>query len=245
MNALKPPAQDYSDAAKRVIVALDVLEPREALATVERLRPQGCLFKVGLQLAHAGGLELARELIAEGIGIFIDLKLHDISMQVEAAVVSLARLNPTFITVHAFPQTMRAARAGLESCAPSDCTLLAVSVLTSMTDHDLDEAGYRMGVKALVERRARQALDAGMGGMVCAPTEARLVRSVLGPHAAIVTPGVRPLQASADDQRRVATPLQAIREGASHIVVGRPIRCATDPELALRNVIAQVKRATD
>ena len=164
-----------------------------------------------------------------GKRVFVDLKLHDIPNTVERATAQIARLGATFLTVHAYPQTMRAAVAGAKG---SGLKLLAVSVLTSSDDADLAEAGYAFGVSELVERRARQAVAAGIDGLVCSPAEAAKIRAAVGDALLLVTPGVRPAGAAAGDQKRVATPAAAIADGADYLVVGRPITQDPDPRAA-------------
>ena len=196
---------------ERLIVALDVPEIGEARRLVATIGDAASFFKIGLELVCGGGLALASELAQAGKRVFVDLKLHDIPNTVERATARLAAIGATFLTVHAYPQTMRAAVAGAKG---SDLRLLGVSALTSCDDADLAEAGYAFGVAALVERRARQAVAAGMAGLVCSPGEAARIRALVGVSLALVTPGVRPAGAAAGDQKRVATPAQAIRDGA-------------------------------
>jgi orotidine-5'-phosphate decarboxylase len=172
--------------------------------------------------------------------VFVDLKLHDIPNTVERAVAQIARTGATFLTVHAYPQTMRAARAG---SVGSDLKLLAVSVLTSCDDADLAEAGYALGVRALVARRGEQALAAGIDGLVASPAEAAMLRAALGPKMLIVTPGVRPTGANTGDQKRIATPGQAIADGADHLVVGRPVTQASAPRAAAETILAEIASA--
>ena len=182
--------------------------------------------------------EFARELIGQGKKVFLDLKLHDIGNTVEAGVRSVARLGATFLTVHAYPQTMRAAVAGK---AGSPLKILAVTVLTSYDDQDLVEAGYAPDTAAdLVARRAGQARDLGIDGIVCAATEAERVRAIVGPDRLIVTPGIRPAGAEAGDQKRIVTPAEGIRLGVNHLVVGRPIVKAADPKAAAEAIVREI-----
>jgi orotidine-5'-phosphate decarboxylase len=224
----------------RLIIALDVPAVPEARALVERIGDAGAFYKIGYQLGFAGGLSFAEELIRAGKQVFLDLKLHDIGNTVEEGVRSLARLGASLITVHAYPQTMRAAIRGK---AGSGLKILAVTVLTSYDDADLAEAGYALGAAELVARRAAQARDLGIDGIVCAPTEAHRVRELLGPERLVVTPGVRPAGAAAGDQKRVLAPADAIRAGASHLVVGRPITGAADPKAAAEAIVAEIAAA--
>ena len=228
------------DPRSRLIVALDVASVAEARALVERIGDAGVFYKVGYQLGFAGGLALAEELVGAGKQIFLDLKLHDIGTTVEEGVRSLARIGASLLTVHAYPQTMRAAARGKEG---SGLKILAVTVLTSYDEADLAEAGYALGSADLVARRTAQARDLGIDGIVCAPTEARMVRELLGPERLVVTPGVRPAGAEAGDQKRVLGPADAIRAGASHLVVGRPITRAADPRGALEAIVDEIAAA--
>ncbi len=229
------PAGDIRD---KLIIGLDLPSVEEARAVVERIGEAGTFYKIGYQLAYAGGFEFARELIGQGKKVFLDLKLHDIGNTVEEGVRSVARLGVTFLTVHAYPQTMRAAVAGK---AGSSLRILAVTVLTSYDDNDLAEAGYAPGPAAdLVARRAGQARDLGIDGIVCAATEAERVRTVVGPDRLIVTPGIRPAGADAGDQKRVVTPAEGIRLGADHLVVARPIVKAANPRAAAEAIVREI-----
>jgi orotidine-5'-phosphate decarboxylase len=241
MSAAMPLRKDPAPAGNvrdRLIIGLDVPSVDEARRVVERIGDAGSFYKVGYQLAYAGGFEFARELIGAGKKVFLDLKLHDIGNTVEEGVRSVARLGATFLTVHAYPQTMRAAVAGK---AGTDLKILAVTVLTSYDDGDLVEAGYAPVPAAdLVARRAGQARDLGIDGIVCAATEAERVRSIVGPERLIVTPGIRPAGADAGDQKRIVTPAQAIRLGANHLVVARPIVKAADPRAAAEAIMRDI-----
>jgi orotidine-5'-phosphate decarboxylase len=229
------PAGDIRD---KLIIGLDVPSVEEARSVVERIGDAGTFYKIGYQLAYAGGFEFARELIGQGKKVFLDLKLHDIGNTVEEGVRSVARLGATFLTVHAYPQTMRAAVAGK---AGTDLKILAVTVLTSYDDNDLVEAGYAPVTAAeLVARRAAQARDLNVDGIVCAATEAERVRSIVGPGRLIVTPGIRPAGADAGDQKRIVTPAEGIRLGANHLVVARPIVKAADPRAAAEAIVREI-----
>lgn len=226
----------------RLIVALDLPGVAEAERMVARLDGVVSHYKVGLQLALAGGLDLARDLAADGTPVFLDMKLFDIGATVGHAVDSALALGVRMLTVHAYPQAMRAA---VEAARGSDLTLLAVTVLTSMDAGDLNEAGYGDADPAtLVRRRAAQARDVGMGGIVCSAAEAAEVRAIVGPGMAVVTPGIRPAGASAGDQKRVVTPADALAAGASNLVIGRPITAADDPAAAARAIRAEMDRPT-
>ena len=229
------------DIRDRLIIGLDVPSVEEARSIVTRIGDAGTFYKIGYQLAYAGGFEFARELIGQGKKVFLDLKLHDIGNTVEEGVRSVARLGATFLTVHAYPQTMRAAVAGK---AGSDLKILAVTVLTSYDDNDLVEAGYApVPAAELVARRAEQARDTGIDGIVCAATEAQRVRGIVGRNRLIVTPGIRPAGAEAGDQKRIVTPAEAIRLGANHLVVARPIVKAADPRAAAQAVVREIADA--
>jgi orotidine-5'-phosphate decarboxylase len=230
-----------SAAADRLIVGLDVPDIRAAETVVRELDGVASFFKVGYRLAYGGGLGFARELVEDGKKVFLDLKLLDIDNTVAEGVESITAMGVSMLTLHAYPKAMRAAVAAAEG---SDMTLLAVTVLTSMDGADLAEAGYaETDPASLVLKRARQALDAGMGGIVCAATEAAGVRAIVGPDMAIVTPGIRPAGADKGDQKRVMTPGNAIAAGASHLVVARPIIAAPDRRAAAAAIIAEIETA--
>ena len=225
------------EPARRLIVALDVATPIEAERLVERLGDLPVVFKIGHQLAYTGGLTVAERLAKAGREVFLDLKLHDIPRTVEEGVRSLAGFGAKYLTIHAYPQTMRAAVSG---AAGSSLTLLGVTVLTSMNDHDATAAGYGRSVAELALQRAGDAAEAGIGGLVCAAAEAPALRQVVGSDCILVVPGIRPLGEAAGDQKRVTTPADAIRAGADRIVVGRPITAAADPLAAARAIIAHI-----
>lgn len=227
-----------TDARDRLIVALDVETVEAARALVATLGDAVSFYKIGMELAYGGGLTLAQELKDSGKRVFIDLKLHDIGATVERATRQIARMGMDFLTVHAYPQTMAAARAGA-----GDLKLLAVTVMTSYDDADLEEAGYAYGVADLVARRARQAKTAGLDGLILSPLELSTIRAAVGPDMLLVTPGVRPAGADAGDQKRVMTPAQAIAASANHIVVGRPITRAVDPRGAAQAIVGEIAGA--
>src|ERR1700722_171212 len=208
----------------RLIVALDVSTVEEAQAMVARLGDAVSFYKIGYQLALAGGLSYASALIGVGKKLFLDLKLHDISNTVAEGVKSVSRIGATFLTVHAYPQTMKAAAQAREG----GLRVLAVTVLTSYDDADLKAAGYGTSVRDLVAQRARQALEAGINGLVCSPEEVASLRTIVGDKLVLVTPGIRPAGAEAGDQKRIATPSSAIAAGADYLVVGRPLVAAPD-----------------
>lgn len=223
----------------RLIVALDLPGEVEARAMIGALGEAVGFYKIGMELAYSGaGLDIARQLARDGKKVFIDLKLHDIPNTVERATRQLGDLGATFATVHAYPQTMAAARKG---AAGSGMKLLAVTVMTSYDDADLASAGYAFGVRDLIARRAGQARDAGMDGLILSPEEAEPMRALLGPDMLLVTPGVRPAGAAAGDQKRVMTPSLAIAAGADHLVVGRPVTEAADPQAAARAIVVEIE----
>jgi len=228
------------DARDRMIVGLDVASVSEARRLVAALGSDASFYKIGMQLVFAGGLALVGELAAAGKRIFLDMKLLDIDNTVSGAIGSIAALGITFTTVHAYPKAMRAAVAARPAEGPF---LLAVTVLTSMDDGDLRSAGYAHGAAALVAARAADARDAGMNGIVCSPKEIASVRKIIGPDMAIVTPGIRPAGSAAGDQKRAATPTDAIAAGAVYIVVARPVVAASDPVAAARAIVAEIERA--
>src|ERR1700682_2505018 len=186
----------------RLIVALDLPGTAAAEAMIARLGDSVTFYKIGYQLAYAGGLSLVRQLVRVGKKVFVDLKLHDIGNTVARGVESVAALGATFLTVHAYPQTMKAA---VEARAGSDLKILAVTVLTSYDDGDLHAAGYRLGGTDLVEARAPQAPVLGVDGLVCSPEEAAALHKVVGHRMKLVTPGVRPAGAASGDQKRIMT----------------------------------------
>jgi len=229
-----------ASVSDRLIVGLDLGSVAEAEKAVHDLDGLISFYKIGYRLVFAGGLELARDLVAEGKRVFLDMKLLDIDNTVAEGVESVAKTGVSMLTLHAYPKAMRAAVAAAQG---SELTLLGVTVLTSMDDADLKEAGYADGPVALVERRAHQAREAGMGGVVCSAMEASVVRAVIGPDMAIVTPGIRPAGAERGDQKRVMTPADALAAGASHLVVARPILSAPDRRAAAAAILAEMETA--
>jgi len=221
-----------------LIVALDVDSRAEAEALVQTLGDTVDFYKIGYQLFYGGdGLAFGKALIAAGKRVFFDLKLLDIDNTVEKGVAAIAQTGAEFLTVHAYPKAMEAAQAGAES---SRLSILGVTVLTSMTDADIAEAGYSRDAAGLVALRARQAADIGIGGIVCSPREAEMVRGIIHPSMAIVTPGIRPKGSAAGDQKRIMGPADAIAAGASHLVVGRPITAAPDPRAAAEAIVKEM-----
>jgi orotidine-5'-phosphate decarboxylase len=224
----------------RLIVALDVPSIPAAASLVERLDDAVSFYKIGYQLAFAGGMALAETLVGAGKQVFLDLKLHDIGNTVEKGVESVARMGATFVTVHAYPQTMKAAVAARGGAG---LRILAVTVLTSYDDADLEAAGYALGVSSLVARRAAQAREIGVDGLVCSAEEAAALRCLVGTSMMLVTPGIRPAGTAAGDQKRVMTPSRAISAGADYLVVGRPIVEAADPKAAAEAIVAEIAAA--
>ena len=226
---------------ERLIVALDVPSVEAAQAMVARLGETVSFYKIGYQLAFAGGLAYAPALADAGKRVFLDLKLHDVGNTVAEGVRSASRLGAAFLTVHAYPQTMKAAvearQAGLH--------ILAVSVLTSYDDADLAAAGYDFTVPELVAKRAAQARDIGVDGLVCSAEEAKNVRTIVGEKLRLVTPGIRPIGAKAGGQKRIMTPSSAIAAGADYLVVGQPIIAAADPKAAAAAIIEEISRASE
>lgn len=224
----------------RLIVGLDVPTLVEAEKVVRDLEGVVRFYKIGYQLAFAGGLGFARELAAGGTKVFLDMKLLDIDNTVAKGVENIAKMGVSMLTLHAYPKAMRAAVAAAKG---SDLCLLGVTVLTSMDQQDLVEAGYHDNPDALVLKRAEQARQAGMGGLVCAASEAAEVRAIVGPGMAVVTPGIRPAGGDPGDQKRVMTPADAICAGASHLVVARPIVAAVDRRQAAQAILAEMAAA--
>lgn len=227
----------------RLIVGLDLPDADSAAALVERLGADAGFYKIGLGLLATGGLDLAERLKREGKRVFLDMKLFDIGATVTAATRGLVgRIRPDFLTVQGDPHVVRAAVAG-RGDAPT--RILAITVLTSLDRADLDDALLRGGaVEEIVIERARRAFTAGADGVVASPREAAAIRAL--PEArgkAIVTPGVRPAGAPAGDQKRIATPADALRAGADHLVIARPIWAADDPAASLRAILAEIADA--
>jgi len=224
----------------RLILALDLSSVAEAEAMIARLGTAVSFYKIGYQLGFAGGLELAKKLAGAGKQVFADFKLHDIGNTVARGVESIARLGATFVTVHAYPQTMHAA---VDARKGTNLRILAVTVLTSYDDADLAAAGYDFTVSELVAERAAQARDIGVDGLVCSGAEVERLREIVGSDMVLVTPGIRPADADVGDQKRIMTPSAAITAGADYLVVGRPILSAPDPKAAAEEIVAEIARA--
>ena len=229
-----------STARSRLIVALDLPTIVAAWEMVAQLGDAVSFYKVGMELIYAGGLDLVRELVADGKEVFVDLKLHDIPNTVEKAAAQIAGLGARFLTIHGFPQTMKAAKRGVSG---SKLQLLAVTVMTSYDDADLVEAGYALNVKALVAKRAEQAKALGIDGLILSPEELQTTRAQLGRNMLLITPGIRPAGADVGDQKRIMTPAKAILAGADHIVVGRPVTQSTNPKQAAQAIVSDISEA--
>lgn len=227
-------------AKDRLIVGLDISSVDDAQAMVARLGDAVTFYKIGYQLAYAGGLPLVTALSGSGKKVFLDLKLHDIGNTVARGVESALKLGATFLTVHAYPQTMKAA---VEAAKGTSLGILAVTVLTSYDDADLKEAGYALGVKELVAKRAAQARDIGIKGIVCSAEEAHHLRGIVGKDVLLVTPGIRPAGSATGDQKRIMTPSRAISEGADYLVVARPVVEASDPKASATAIVAEIGQA--
>ena len=227
----------HDDMRNRLIVALDVPTVTDAAKIVSELGDSISFYKIGYQLAFAGGLGFASELVSAGKQVFLDMKLLDIDNTIEKAVENVAKTGVSMLTLHAYPKAMRAA---VSAARGSPLCLLGVTVLTSMDEQDMLDAGYEYDPHTLVLRRAEQARTAGMGGIVCSAEEASAVRKIIGPSMALVTPGIRPAGAELGDQKRVMTPGLAIKAGASHLVVGRPITAAADRKAAALSILGDM-----
>ncbi|RAZ90194.1 orotidine-5'-phosphate decarboxylase [Mesorhizobium hawassense] len=224
----------------RLIVGLDLPTLKDAERAVRELEGSISFYKIGYQLAFAGGLDFARELASGGTKVFLDMKLLDIDNTVAKGVENIVKMGVSMLTLHAYPKAMKAAVAAAKG---SDLCLLGVTVLTSMDEQDMIDAGYEYDPHTLVLRRSEQALHAGMGGIVCSAEEAEAVRRIVGPDMAVVTPGIRPSGSDHGDQKRVVSPAQAIRNGSSHLVVGRPIVSAPDRRAAAEAILAEMQSA--
>ncbi|WP_022698446.1 orotidine-5'-phosphate decarboxylase [Euryhalocaulis caribicus] len=229
-----------NQADSRLILALDLPGVDAARAMADAVGDAVSFHKIGLQLIPIGGMALAQELKAQGKSVFLDFKLLDIAATVEKATRSLAGIGADLLTVHAEPEAMKAAVKGR---GDSDLKLLGVTVLTSYDDAALAEIGYQRTAKDLVLRRVDQAVEAGMDGIVASAHEAEEIRARTPDDFLIVTPGIRPAGASADDQKRVATPESALKAGATHLVIGRAITGAGDPKAAAEAIVAEMKAA--
>jgi orotidine-5'-phosphate decarboxylase len=224
----------------RLIVPLDLPTVDQAREMVATIGEAVSFYKIGLELFASDGMTLARELKTQGKQIFLDWKLHDIGTTVQRSAAVLADSGCDFLTVHGEPQVMAAAVRGR---GRSSLKVLAVTVLTSLSDEDLQDMGFTETARSLVERRIHHAVAAGCDGVIASPHEAQLARAIGGPDFLVVTPGVRPDWSAKNDQARAATPAQALQAGASHIVCGRPITGANDPQAAAQRIVAEMMRA--
>lgn len=225
----------------KIIVALDFPDSKQALEFARKTSPAQCRLKIGKELFTSCGPTLVEELVNSGYDIFLDLKFHDIPNTVQKAASAAARLGVWMLNVHALGGSamMQAAREGVEIVAQRPF-LIAVTVLTSLSSQDLKDIGIDRSVPDLVDRLARNALANGLDGVVCSAEEAPALRSSIGDSALLVTPGIRPEWASTDDQQRIVTPQQALADGASYLVIGRPITRHQDPAAALALIIESI-----
>ncbi len=224
----------------RLIVALDLPSVADAERLTWRLGDAVTFYKIGYQLGYAGGLDFARELVASGKKVFLDLKLHDIGNTVGKGVESIVKLGASFLTVHAYPQTMQAA---LDARRGSPLKVLAVTILTSYNDADVAAAGYQGHVADQVKRKSAQARDLGIDGIVCSAEESAMLRPLIGPNFLLVTPGIRPAGAASGDQKRIMTPQAAIAAGSDYLVVGRPVTEAAEPKAVAEAIVADITAA--
>jgi orotidine-5'-phosphate decarboxylase len=241
----KEPSNDHAGAAReRLIVALDVPDAAAAMRLVAELEGTVRWFKVGLELFVATGPAVLEPLVQRGLNVFLDLKLHDIPNTVAGAVRSAAGLGVRMLTVHASggPAMLTAAKAALDGVA-NPPELLAVTVLTSMDVAQLQAVGVEQAAGAQVEMLAKMGLAAGIRGFVCSPQEVAAVRGLTGPEGVLVIPGIRPAGTAIGDQKRVAGPAEAIRQGASYLVVGRPITQAANPAEAATAILGEMAEA--
>jgi orotidine-5'-phosphate decarboxylase len=243
-SELRP--EPFDEARKRLIVALDVPDAAAAAALVSRLEDTCRWFKVGMELFTAAGPTVLDPLLKRGYSVFLDLKFHDIPNTVAGAVRSAAALGVHMVNVHAAggPAMLAAARAALDGLA-NPPELLAVTLLTSMDQAQADAIGLNRSPSEQVELLARMTLESGIRGFVCSPQEAATLRALAGPEGVLVTPGIRPAGSAKGDQSRIATPGEALRQGASYLVVGRPITQAPDPAKAAESILKEMAEALD
>jgi orotidine-5'-phosphate decarboxylase len=229
----------------RIIVALDYADPEFARKFVTTVTADQCRLKVGKESFTRAGPQLVRDFVAQGFGVFLDLKFHDIPNTVAQACTAAADLGVWMVNVHALggEKMLRAAREAI-SASNKPVKLIAVTILTSMDEEQLRGIGLDGPIEQHVLRLARLAQRCGLDGVVCSPREAPLLRSELGKDFLLVTPGVRPAGASTDDQSRITTPAQALRNGSSHLVIGRPITAASDPLRALQLIAQEMRSAS-
>ena len=220
-----------------IIIALDVETAEQARDLVSKIGSSVDFYKVGIELYAATGMEVVTELIAARKQVFLDLKFHDIGETVKRAVAQIAKRGIRFLTVHATDSVMRAA---VEGKGKNDLQLLGVTVLTDVDQKDLTQMGYSCTLEELVARRAKSAVELGMDGLVCSPLEVARVRNVTGPETVLVTPGVRSAGASLGDQKRVATPAEALRNGANYLVIGRQVTRSADPGAEIERILKEI-----
>jgi orotidine-5'-phosphate decarboxylase len=220
-----------------LIIALDVETVEEARSLVKQIGPRAEFYKVGLELYTVAGTEFVKELTGAGKKVFLDLKLYDIGETVKRATRRIAQTGATFLSVHAIRQVVENA---VEGKGGSGTQILAVTVLTSFDQRDIDEQGYAMPLAELVSLRVKQSAMAGADGMVCSPLEVASVRAIGGHSLKLVTPGVRSAGAGAGDQKRVATPSQALADGADYLVIGRQVTRAGNPRLACEQILDEI-----
>lgn len=230
-----------SNPKDRLIIALDLPSTEDAQRAIDAIGDEGTFYKIGYQLMPIGGLDLAQRLSDSGRKTFLDFKFHDIGATVERGVASVAKFGGDFLTVHAEPDVLKGAVAGRGD--DKRLKILGVTVLTSLDQASLTKMGIDMTVADLVLKRAEFAAEAGADGVVASAKEAAAIKARFGDALKIVTPGVRPAGASADDQKRIVTPAAAIAAGADHLVVGRPIIAANDPMLAARAIQDEIEQA--
>jgi orotidine-5'-phosphate decarboxylase len=228
------------DPRERLIVALDLPSVAAAEKLAHELGDAVSFYKIGYQLGYAGGFDFADDLVAAGKQVFLDLKLHDIGNTVGKGVESVVKTGATFLTVHAYPQTMKAA---LEARRGSQLKVLAVTILTSYNDADVTEAGYHGTATEQVKRKSLQAKALGIDGIVCSAEESAMLRPLIGPNTLLVTPGIRPAGAASGDQKRIMTPAAAIAAGSDYLVVGRPITEAKEPKAAAEAIVKEIAAA--
>ena len=229
----------------KIIVALDFADHKQAIEFVRKTSPDLCKLKVGKELFTSAGPALVEDLVDAGFDVFLDLKFHDIPNTVRKAAAAAAKLGIWMLNVHALggESMMQAAREGVEMVSKRPF-LIAVTVLTSTTEGQLKDLGFQQSLPQLVEQLTRQALAAGLDGVVCSAEEAVMLRARVGESALLVTPGIRPAWAAADDQQRIVTPEQAMADGVSYLVIGRPITQHRDPLEALELIRDSISRFT-
>jgi orotidine-5'-phosphate decarboxylase len=223
-----------------LIIALDLEDAAAAKALITALGDEISFYKVGMELYASAGIGFVRDLVASGKNVFLDMKFYDIPETVKRAVTQVAQTGVSFLTVHGSNAVMRAAAEGR---GDSPLRLLAVTVLTSFDETDLLDLGYPVAVSDLVTLRVHNAMECGMDGVVASPLEARKIRAQMGPDALIVTPGVRSRGAAVGDQKRVASPAEAMHDGASYLVIGRQVTRAKDPLQAVREIRTELNAA--